>query len=500
MTTEIGPLERLDELEYLRAEGDYRALAQIIGDEPCDDRPLNEHALRLRLLQAELSERNGNLKQMRTALEPYLESYEQAPLAVTERLLVMIARFRRRSGDLIEALRLAELAEGIAAARNNRNVQGEAAEFQGEIFRIRGELEESVKRFQRATDAYFDGYRLGVSTWRLGEMLTRLGRIREARVPLERAVEILSHRSDVFALASAREALARVASALGDDLFASYQLDLAAEVLQQTNDHRRFVIALCRRVEVLDRIKEHGEARSLLARAKEIVAENRISEPSLLYEVIARSEMQQGRSTGAVEAALKAVAVADESETPLEQAESKRTLGKLYLDLGEICGKSVIVLRSALDDSLEAGDKLVELEVKADLARALVTFEPVEAYRLASEVETSLESGVLAGVASCCNLVRRRLMEPSNTLFVISENSLPTIREARSRLMAWLIGRALHVADGKVREASKILGTTETTFRKLRERIREGLPPLNKDEERAIRKPEKRKRVGGRHS
>src|SRR5438067_13072501 len=118
-------------LEELRESGDYEKIASLLGDSWRTASEFDRDTVRRRLIAAELAGRDGLIDEMEAALSPYIENVDSVPFAIAARVLLTTALYHYRRNEPSEALRLATMAQSIAAVRDDEFTKGEALQLQG---------------------------------------------------------------------------------------------------------------------------------------------------------------------------------------------------------------------------------------------------------------------------------------------------------------------------------------------------------------------------------
>src|SRR5215218_7079973 len=194
-------------LEGLRESGDYDKIATLIKGDWQKADEFTDDAIRLRVLAAELSGRNGRLDEMESVLAPYLEDVNRVPFGLVARVLLILATYYYRRNEPSEALRLSSLAKTISSVRDDEFTMGEAVQLEGQALWSLERWSEAAKAFEQAINIYAAqsrSYRLGLAYLCLGAVLNRVGRVEEARTTLERGIKILLKSHDEYNLAVAR--------------------------------------------------------------------------------------------------------------------------------------------------------------------------------------------------------------------------------------------------------------------------------------------------------
>lgn len=469
---------QLAELERLRETGNY---ARLKGRLPVDWQSRNlfdEETIRLRLLVADVCDHHSDLDGMSNALEPYVEALKKIPFAVVDQLLARLAVFMSRKGDFAKSLEFARCGERIAHLRENTHLLPEVLQAQAEAFLSMGELDQAVTHFKKAVHFFFEDkrrYRRGIAFGRLGDALCRSGQVVEAATVLRQVTKVLLHSRDPGALASARANLAEVLIATGDHLGAFEQLRQVISLYQQTGHHKELITGLATIAYVLHRMERQREARLYLSRAFSTAKAFALTSISVLHEVTARIHLERGNLDDAAPSAEAALEIARESGTLIEVVKAKRTAGRLYLLQGRD-RDAVVFLRSAVEDAARS-HKLVELEVKGLLVLAAERTDPKWAVELLTTLQTEIRDLPLPDVNGIWAEARKQILTPGEEMFVISDDELLTLAEARSRMITWLWRRALLKAQGNTERAANILGVTAVYIRTIGHRIRKGLSP-----------------------
>jgi tetratricopeptide (TPR) repeat protein len=220
-----------------------------------------------------------------------------------------------------------------------------------------------------------------------------------------------------------------------------------------------------------------AEAGTYFTRALDTVARMEVPLTSRFHDVTARVYLELGDLTQAEIAVQRAIESAEASGMTLDKARSGRIAGRLRL-LQERHAEAIPTLRSALDYSIRAKQKVLELEIKALLALASVSTELLEATRLLTCVQAEMSDLSLPWIKAICAETRKRVQTPRENVFVISDRELPTLGEGASRMKIWSWKQAVRKADGDTSEAAKIMDVSVSYIRKLGQSIREGRSSL----------------------
>jgi tetratricopeptide (TPR) repeat protein len=226
-------------------------------------------------------------------------------------------------------------------------------------------------------------------------------------------------------------------------------------------------------------MKRRPEAAAYQSHALVAAARTEIESYCEFQELMAQAYLEAGDTEKAEAAVQLALEDARSSGTGLEQAEAERTAGRLYL-LQEKHPEAIHSLRSALGHVLNAQHKMLELEIRALLALASLSTDPQAACDLLASVEVDARGLVLPEITAICRKVRNQLLAAGDDLFVISSSELPTIAEARDRLITWLFTHALQKAEGRSRKTAEVLGVTPTYVRMICRLLGKGLPPTRR--------------------
>ena len=457
-------------LEELRESGDYDKISTLLGASWQSAPEFEEETVRLRLLASELAGRSGQLDEMETALAPYLEGVDRVPFALAARVLLMTAVYHYRRNEPSEALRLSFLAQTIAAVRDDDLTKGEAIQLQGQALWSLERWEEAARCFESAVEIYAAGsrsYWLGVAYLCLGAVRNRMGAVEDARTTLERGIKILLKSHDDYNLAVARVNVALALNVIGEHETAQKYLLFAHETFEQMGHEQYVYLTLNSIAATLVWLKEYDAADQYVARAIEMGARVRSTQIASTYEIKARVHLARREWGKAQRALATAMEIAEQANSQSQNADVRRTLGKYYLsqDRDE---DAATVLWEALDIAHDLRASLLELEIKALLAQAICSNNPVEACKLLSDVESSLGSRPLAELRREAQAARRRINSlDQEQYFILSDAKIPLLADAKISLLKWLWARALHRARGNARDAASILGVTPTYIRKL---------------------------------
>jgi tetratricopeptide (TPR) repeat protein len=457
-------------LEGLRESGDYDKIATLITDDWRAADEFDDDAIRLRVLAAELSGRSGHLEEMESALAPYLEDVNRVPFGLVARVLLMSATFHYRRNEPSEALRLASLAKTIATVRDDEFTLGEAVQLEGQALWSLERWSEAAAAFEQAINIYAGqsrSYRLGLAYLCLGAVLNRIGRVEEARTTLERGIKILLKSHDEYNLAVARVNVALALNVIGEHDTALKYLMFAHNTFEQMRHEQYTYLTLNIISATLVWLKDYDKAEDYVTRALEKGVKARSTQIASTYEIKARVHLAR-REWEMAERALKTASeIAEQANSQSQKAEVKRTRGRYYLaqDREE---EAATVLWQALDIAQDLRASLMELEIKALLAQAICTTDPVEACKLISDVEASLGDRPLPELKKEAQMARRRINSlDQEHYFILSDVKIPLLADAKIALLKWLWARALYKARGNARDAASILGVTPTYIRKL---------------------------------
>ena len=457
-------------LEGLRESGDYDKIATLItgdwqrGDEFTDD------AIRLRVLAAELSGRNGRLDEMESVLAPYLEDVNRVPFGLVARVLLISATYHYRRNEPSEALRLSSLAKTIASVRDDEFTMGEAVQLEGQALWSLERWNEAARAFEQAINIYAGqsrSYRLGLAYLCLGAVLNRIGKVEEARTTLERGIKILLKSQDVYNLAVARVNVALPLNVIGEHDTALKYLMFAHKTFEQMGHEQYAYLTLNNIAATLVWLKEYDRAEEYVVRALDKGVKARSTQIASTYEIKARVHLARREWDKAEKALTVASDIAEQANSHSQKVEVKRTLGRFYLAQGRE-EEAATVLWKACDMAQDLRASLMELEIKALLAQAICTTDPVEACRLISDVEASLGERPLPELKKEAHAARKRINSlDQEHYFILSDVKIPPLADAKIALLKWLWARALYKARGNARDAASILGVTPTYIRKL---------------------------------
>jgi tetratricopeptide (TPR) repeat protein len=461
---------RLSVLEELREAGDYDKLSTLVGYDWQGAPEFDEDVIRARLLSAELSGRAGRLEDMETALAPYLEDLNRVPLGQSARVLLSLSTYHYRRNEPRRALQLSVEARTLAKLRGDEFTMAEAIQLEGQSLWSLEKWDEAAERFEEAISTYAGqsrSYRLSLAYLCLGAVHNRMGTVEGARVALERGIKILLKCHDEYNLAVARVNVAMALNVIGEYETALKYLQFAHDTFQHMGHDQYTYLTLNSLASTLVLLKDYGRADQYVARALEMGAAARSTQIASTYEIKARALVARRDWARAEKAALTALEIAEQANSPSQTAEARRTLGRIYLSM-EKEPEAAAVLWPALEAAEELQASLLELEVKALLAQALSPTDPVEACRLISDVEAALGDRPLPDLKRDAANARRRINSLDHEhYFILSDSKIPDLAQAKIALLKWLWARALYKARGNAREAAAILGVTPTYIRKL---------------------------------
>jgi tetratricopeptide (TPR) repeat protein len=457
-------------LEELRESGDYEKIARLLDDGWQTTSEFDSDTVRRRLIAAELAGRNGHIDEMEAALAPYIENVDNVPFRLAARVLLMTALYHYRRNEPTEALRLATLAQTIATVRDDEFTKGEAVQLQGQALWSLERWEEAAGCFESAVDTYAGGarsYRLGVAYLCLGAVRSRMGAVEEARTTLERGIKILLKSHDDYNLAVGRVNVALALNIIGEHETAHKYLLFAHDTFEQLGHEQYTYLTLNSIGATLVWLKDYDRAETYVTRAIEMGVKARSTQIASTYEIKARVHLARREWEKAHKALVTALEIAEQANSQAQKADVRRTLGKYYISQ-ERDEEAAEVLWEALDIAHDLRASLLELEIKALLAQATCTSNPVEACKLLSDVETSLGTRPLAELKRETQAARRRINAlDQEQYFILSDAKIPLLADAKISLLKWLWARALHKARGNAREAATILDVTPTYIRKL---------------------------------
>jgi tetratricopeptide (TPR) repeat protein len=457
-------------LEELRESGDYAKIASLLGDGWQETSEFDGDTVRRRLLAAELAGRNGLIDEMETALSPYIDNVDSVPFALAARVLLATGLYHYRRNEPSEAFRLGAMAQAIATVRDDEFTKGEAVQLQGQALWSLERWEEAARCFESAVDTYAGGarsYWLGVAYLCLGAVRNRMGAVEEARTTLERGIKILLKSHDDYNLAVGRVNVALALNIIGEHETAHKYLLFAHDTFQQLGHEQYSYLTLNSIAATLVWLKDYDRAETYVTRAIEMGVKARSTQIASTYEIKARVHLARREWEKAHKALVTALEIAEQANSQSQKADVRRTLGKYYISQ-ERDEEAAAVLWEALDIAHDLRASLLELEVKALLAQATCTTNPVEACKLLSDVETSLGTRPLAELKRETQAARRRINAlDQEQYFILSDAKIPLLADAKISLLKWLWARALHKARGNAREAASILDVTPTYIRKL---------------------------------
>lgn len=470
-------------LETLRESGDYEKLAQSLPNDWQQRPPFEYEAIRWRLVAAELAARTGGTDAMKRALLPYLDSVDKVPFVFAPAALLGCASYHYHCRKTHKALRLAHQAAGAAQAREDELTFAEAVQLEGMALFALEKFDEAIERLYKAIALYSEQarpYRMGLANLSLGVAFNRVGRAEEAHEALERAIKLLSKSRDEHSLALARFHVAQSLRATGEPDTAYHYLLFALETFEKQNDQHLHA-ALNEAAATLVLLKDYEAAAHYLARALALPLHPCAAQFARSHEVKARLHIARREFEAAEAEVNDSLEIARQTGCRLDEARGLRTLGRLRL-----AQKRSEAAEAALERGLELAEDgrepLLELEVRSLLAQAVCESNPVEAFKLAAEVETRLAGRNLCELKKEAKAARNRLNAlDQEHYFVLSDARLPSLSEARVLMLKWLWARSLYKAKGNARRAAAILGVTPTYIRRLTKVIpRDLLKPRKK--------------------
>jgi tetratricopeptide (TPR) repeat protein len=460
----------LKAMENLREDGDFEKLAKHVPVSWDGIDPHQPEGIQMRLLVAEVHGREGKLDQMALALEPYIDNLGEVPFALAPRVLLMISVYRNRNGEPAEALRVGKLSETVAIARGDEVTAAEAIQAQGKALSSLNRWEEAVKRYEQAISLYAAqtrSYRLGIAYVALGGVLSRLGKVEDARTTLERGIRIMLKYKDEFTLAVARADVAIALNFMGEYEAALKYLQFAQDTFEQAGHETYKLMSLNKIAESLILLKDYDRAGQYIARSLDAAVATRSTQIAFTYELKGRLALARNEVDKAEKTLLSSIEMADQAGSPLQKAETRRTLGRALLAQNRPAD-AVRVLREGLESAIESRARMLELEIKALLSEAIYPDAPVEAVRYITEVEAEIDERELPELRKICQAARKQIDSLDHEhYFIISDARMPTLSEARVAMLKWLWARALYKARGNAREAAEQLDVTPTYIRKL---------------------------------
>lgn len=457
-------------LEELRESGDYDKLAALLTDEWQNAPEFEEESIRYRLLAAELAGRAGRLYEMEVALAPYLEDVNRVPFGIAARVLLMSATYHYRRSEPSEALHLASQARMIATVRDDEFTIGEAVQLEGQALWSLERWEDAADKFNESISIYAGqsrSYRLGLAHLCLGAVMNRMGKVEGARVALERGIKILLKSHDEYNLGVARVNVALSLNVIGEHETALKYLLFAHDTFEHIGHEQYVYLTLNSIAATLVALREYDKAESYVSRALNLGISARSTQIASTYEIKARVHLARREWESAEKCLHASLDIAEQASSHSQKAEARRTLGRLYL-AREREEDASIALWQALDLAQDLRASLLELEIKALLAQAICTTNPVEALRLVSDVQAALGDRPLPELRRDVQAARKRINSLNQEhYFILSDVKIPLLAEAKIALLKWLWARALYKARGNARDAASILGVTPTYIRKL---------------------------------
>jgi tetratricopeptide (TPR) repeat protein len=455
--------------EHLRESGEYDKLAALLPKNWQSLPEFDYTAIRWRLLAAELAGRLEHLEDMHFALAPYLHNVGKTPFALASRVLWSCAKYHYQTGDLPQALKVAALAEAAAKALEDELTEVEAVQLTGQVLFALEKYDEAMACFEQAIVLYTEQarpYRLGLAYEDLGATFNRLGRVEDAHTTLERSIKLLSKSRDEDSLAIARLVLAESLNAIGEPEKAYQYLLFALETFEK-NRSKYLHQALNDLAATLILLKDFDHFGRYLNRALDLKETAEADELAATFEIRGRFHMAQKQFDAAEKDLRMAAEISGESANKSLGAKVKRTFARLQL-AQKRNEAAATFLTQALELTQEIKEPLLEIELKALLAQAICEDNPVEAFKLAAEIETALEGRSLAQLQRLMQLTRKRLdaLEQEH-YFVLSDAKLPLLSDAREAMLKWMWARSLYKAKGSARRAASLLGVTPTYIRRL---------------------------------
>jgi tetratricopeptide (TPR) repeat protein len=460
----------LTALEQLRETGNYDKIATTLNDHWHEYPEFEAEAIRSRLLAAEIAGRSGNVEEMEAALAPYLDDLARVPIGLAARVLLTAALYHYRRNEPSEALKLATKARLTALVRDDEATCAEAIQLEGQALWSLERWDDAAAQFREAINAYASqarAYRLGLAYLCLGAVLNRIGNVEEARTTLEQGIKILLKSQDEYNLAVARVNVASALNAIGEHETALKYLQFAHETFERAGHEQYAYLTLNSIASTLVSLKEYEKAERYVDRALEMGTIARSTQIASTYEIGGRVYIARREWDKAARALGTAQEIAEQANSMSQKADVRRTLGRLYL-LQNRNEEASRVLWEALDIAIDLRATLLEIEIKALLAQAESTSNPVEAAKLISDVEATLGARPLPELRKEAQNARRRINSlDQEQYFLLSDAKIPLLADAKVSLLKWLWARALHRARGNAREAATILGVTPTYIRKL---------------------------------
>jgi tetratricopeptide (TPR) repeat protein len=301
----------------------------------------------------------------------------------------------------------------------------------------------------------------------LGGVLSRLGKVEDARTTLERGIRIMLKYKDEFTLAVARADVAIALNYMGEYEAALKYLQFAQDTFEQAGHETYKLMSLNKIAESLILLKDYDRAGQYIARSLEAAVATRSTQIAFTYELKGRLALARNEVEKAEKTLLSSIEMADQAGSPLQKAETRRTLGRALLAQNRPAD-AVRVLREGLESAIESRARMLELEIKALLSEAIYPDAPVEAVRYITEVEAEIDERELPELRKICQAARKQIDSLDHEhYFIISDARMPTLSEARVAMLKWLWARALYKARGNAREAAEQLDVTPTYIRKL---------------------------------
>jgi tetratricopeptide (TPR) repeat protein len=460
----------LSALEQLRETGNYDKIATTLNDHWHGFPEFEEEAIRSRVLVAELAGRKGSIEEMEAALAPYQDDIARVPFGLAARVLLMLGIWHYRRNEPSEALRLATNARVTAVVREDEATEAEAIQLEGQALWSLERWDDAAERFRVAINCYASqarSYRLGLSYLCLGGVLNRTGAVEEARTTLEQGIKILLKSQDGYNLAVARVNVANALNVIGEHETALKYLEFAHATFERIGHEQYSYLTMNSIAATLVSLKQYDKAEKFVEQALELGARARSTQIASTYEIRARVHIARRNWDKADRALTTALEIAEQANSLSQKADVRRTLGRFYL-LQNRDEEAAQVLWEALEIARDLRAALLELEIKALLAQAEASTNPVEASKLIGEVESTLGSRPLPDLRKEAHNARRRINSLDHEqYFLLSDAKIPLLADAKVQLLKWLWARALYKARGNAREAASILGVTPTYIRKL---------------------------------
>ncbi len=340
---------------------------------------------------------------------------DDAALAVAYTLAALVAA---SDGDrmlndwnYVRALQPAERAGDVMQIARIRSNRGSRLLEEGEYDLAMAELDDAV----RHADLGGYGVMLALAMTNRGEVLTRLGRLDDARTDLATAVDLLQHHGSLL-VAYPLTVLARLYLIRGDIEQARGAAERALATSAQGND-QQIAVAACLQLARALTNSDPEQTQQLVDRA--VSAEGSL-DAAEVWSLKAAVALDRGDHAEAVTAASQAAAIARRRRDRFALASA--------LEIGALAETSTDLRRRRLDEARALFDELgcVLDAARVEVRLAAGSTDPVIRARLAAEVEQDRRRGarVLAAEADAA----QRGTEADHTLSVTTLGSFGVSR------------------------------------------------------------------------